>query len=309
MIKKFAETETLYKLGSPRLQVGSPNIALMTIAAGLKIYLDKQFKDRILLSAGVQRVGALNGIACKTPTYIPKKPWRIPTKEEIDILSATKSDLASHQTIGIVKLPGKLAAKFRALDFCNCKNHYETGAISSTNEYKALSNETINYYEKFAGVRNSSVPHNIYLGEANLLNNTFNQREKTFIGLHLDSFERNSETRESARNRICINLGKDLRYLLFYNLQFDQMAEMCNMKKADRNGNPYEILHTFFERFNTYPVIKIQINPYEAYIAPTENIIHDGSTEGTKNLDINLAIRGYFKIPKSRNLFANIFKI
>ena len=280
----------------------------MRMTPGLKIYLDKQFRDRMLLSAGVCKVDTLNGIACKTPTYIPQKPCRKPTKEENEILGATKNDLSSHQTIGIVKLPGKLAAKFKKIDFSNCKNHQETTKLSATDEYKTVLDETISYYEKLADIKNSSVPHNIYLGEANLLNNTFNQKEKTFIGLHLDSFERNSETREGARNRICINLGKDPRYLLFYNLQFDQMAEMCNMKKVDRNGNPYEILHTFFERFNTYPVIKIQINPYEAYIAPTENVIHDGSTEGTKNLDINLAIRGYFKIQRSGNLFSNIFK-
>lgn len=281
----------------------------MEIKPGLKIYLDKQFKDRILLSAGVQRVETLNEIPCKTPTYIPQKPWRNPSKEEIDILTATKNDLSSHQTVGIVKLADNLATKFKRFDFANCKNYYEISTLSATGEYKALLNETISYYEKFADIKNSSIPHNIYLGAANLLNNTFNQKEKTFIGLHLDSFERNSETREGARNRICINLGRDPRYLLFYNLQFDQMAEMCNMKKVDRNGNPYEILHTFFERFNTYPVIKIQINPYEAYIAPTENVIHDGSTEGTKNLDINLAIRGYFKIPKSNSLFTKLFKI
>jgi hypothetical protein len=303
------EQKLYLNLESPRFQVGSINTALMRITPGLKIYLDKEVKDKILLSAGVCRVETLNGIACKTPTYIPQKPWRKPTKEENEILAATKNDLSSHQTVGIVKLPGNLAAKFKRLDFSNCKNHHETSTLSATNEYKALLNETISYYEKFSDIKNSSVPHNIYLGDANLLNNTFNQKEKTFIGLHLDSFERNSETREGARNRICINLGKDPRYLLFYNLQFDQMAEMCNMKKIDRNGNPYEILHAFFERFNSYPVIKIQINPYEAYIAPTENVIHDGSTEGTKNLDVNLAIRGYFKIPKSNNLFTNIFKI
>jgi hypothetical protein len=281
----------------------------MGITPGLRIYLDKQFKNRILLSDGVCKVETLNGIACKSPTYIPRKPWRNPTQEENEILAATKNDLSSHQIIGIVKLPGKLAAKFKSLNFSNCKTHHETSTLSATNEYKLLLNETISYYEKFADIKDSSVPHNIYLGDANLLNNTFNQKEKTFIGLHLDSFERNSETREGARNRICINLGKDPRYLLFYNLQFDQMAEMCNMKKVERNGNPYEILHTFFERYNSYPVIKIQINPYEAYVAPTENVIHDGSTEGTKNLDVNLAIRGYFKIPKSNNLFTKFFKI
>lgn len=280
----------------------------MRITSGLKIFLDKQFQDRIFLSAGICKVETLNGVACKSPTFIPQKPWRKPSKEDNEILAATKDDLQSHQTIGIVKLPDKLVTKFKKLNFSDCKSHQDTGKLSATDEYKSVLGETIKYYEKFADIKNASIPHNIYLGEANLLNNTFNQKEKTFIGLHLDSFERNSESRQVARNRICINLGKDPRYLLFYNLQFDQMAEMCGLKKIDRNGNPYEILHTFFERFKTYPVIKIQINPYEAYIAPTENVIHDGSTEGTTHLDVNLAIRGYFKIPKTNNLFSNIFK-
>jgi hypothetical protein len=292
-----------------QLHVGSLNTAFMKMAPGLKINLDKRTSDRILLSAGVCRVESLNGIACKSPTYIPQRPWRKPTKEENKILCATKNDLLSHQTIGIVKLPVKLSEKFERFNFSGCKNHHEISILSATKEYKALIDDTINYYEKFADIKNSSIPHNIYLGEPNLLNNTFNQKEKTFIGLHLDSFERNSETREGARNRICINLGKDPRYLLFYNLRFDQMAEMCQMKKVERNGNPYDVLHTFFERYNKYPVIKIQINPYEAYIAPTENVIHDGSTEGTKNLDINLAIRGYFKIPGSTSVFNKFFKI
>jgi hypothetical protein len=222
-------------LVSPISQVGSVKKAFMKVTAGLKIYLDRRVKDRLLLSDGVQRVDMLNGILCKSPTYIPRKPWRSPSEQEIDMLTAAKSDLSSHQTVGIVKLPANLAAKFEKLGFANCKNHHETSILSATKEYKTLLNEIISYYEKFSDVKDASIPHNIYLGEANLLNNTFNQKEKTFIGLHLDSFERNSETRESARNRICINLGKDPRYLVFYNLQFDQMAQMCNLRKADRN--------------------------------------------------------------------------
>jgi hypothetical protein len=270
----------------------------MRLASGLKIYLDKGIRNRILLSDGVQRVDSLNGVECKSPTYIPKKPWRTPSREDLEVLFATKKDLSGHQTIGIVQLPRKLNKGFKKIDLSVCKNHSEVHSITGSTAYKTLLNDTINYYEQFATIKNSSIPHNIYMGEANLINNTFNQKEKTFIGLHLDSFERNSETRDAARNRICINLGKQPRYLLFYNLQFDQMAQMCGMKTVGRNDNPYTMLYDFFERFNTYPVIKIQINPYEAYIAPTENMIHDGSTEGTTALDINLA-----------SLFTNLFKI
>ncbi len=264
--------------------------------------------DRILLSQGADRVDILNGVPCRNPTYIAKKPWRKPIFEEIGILFACKNEISSFQSIGLIRIPENFANQFKRLGLENCKSYKEVSTITTGDEYKQVLQDTISYYEKFGLVKNSSIPHNVYLGDANLVNNTFNQREKTFIGLHLDSFERDSATRESARNRICINLGKEPRFLLFYNLQFDQIAEMCGMEKVGRNGNPYQVLYTFFDRFNSYPVIRIQINPYEAYIAPTENIIHDGSTEGTTHLDVNIAIRGYFKIPQRRSIFSNLFK-
>src|SRR5665213_2582226 len=102
------------------------------------------------------------------PNLHTSKAMEKPTKEENEILAATKSDLLSHQTIGIVKLPAKQAEKFERFDFSNCKNHHEISLLSATKEYKTLIDDTINYYEKFSDIKNSSIPHNIYLGEPNL---------------------------------------------------------------------------------------------------------------------------------------------
>ncbi|HVX00780.1 MAG TPA: hypothetical protein VHA52_10155, partial [Candidatus Babeliaceae bacterium] len=209
----------------------------MEIKEGIKVYVDKNIVgDRILLSSGINRVDILNGVACKNPTYIAAKPWRKPTDEESEILMADKTDVSNFQTIGLIRIPENLANRFKRSGLENCKSYKEISSITAGDEYKQVLRDTIHYYEKFALVKNSSIPHNVYLGDANLINNTFNQKEKTFIGLHLDSFERDSATRESARNRICINLGKEHRYLLFYNLTFDQMAEMCGMERVARNG-------------------------------------------------------------------------
>lgn len=281
----------------------------MDIREGLKIFIDRRVMgNRIELSAGAHRVDILNGVVCKSPTYTATGPWRAPSVREAAVLMAGKQDTGDFQTVGLLRLPETLEIRFRKLGLENGTSYREIHAICSGEAYRALLQDTIRYYEKFAIVKNSSVPHNVYLGDANLVNNTFNQKEKTFIGLHLDSFERDSPTREAARNRICINLGKEYRYLQFVNLSFDQLADLCDMARTTRNGNPYDILCTFFDRFGTYPVTRIRIDPYEAYIAPTENIIHDGSTEGTSHPDVNVAIRGFFRVPVQRGLFANLFK-
>src|ERR1035438_7873947 len=130
--------------------------ALMKILAGLRIYSDKQIRDRISFSAGVIRVDVLNGIPCKGPTFTPRKPWRIPSREETEILAAKKEDLSGYQTVGLIRLESRLADRFRKLGFEDCRSHLEIHSISGTDEYKCLLNDTITYYEKFAQLRNSS---------------------------------------------------------------------------------------------------------------------------------------------------------
>ncbi len=49
------------------------------------------------------------------------------------------------------------------------------------------------------------------------------------------------------------------------------------------------------KRYPDYPVIKVRVAPGEAYIAPTENMIHDGSTVGKQYPDIHLTLFGYFR--------------
>ena len=44
--------------------------------------------------------------------------------------------------------------------------------------------------------------------------------------------------------------------------------------------------------FPDYPVVRLTIRPGEAYIAPTENLIHDGSTLGMTSPDLALHMIG-----------------
>jgi hypothetical protein len=120
------------------------------------------------------------------------------------------------------------------------------------------------------------------------------------IGLHLDNWSRRSlEDRASAPNRISVNLGSDARRLLFVNLRLS--AIVARLAAAgefiDKNAGPTEIGRRFMVRFPTYPVIAIEIAPGHAYIAPTEDIIHDASTEQMIHQDICLTLLGYFDAP------------
>jgi hypothetical protein len=118
------------------------------------------------------------------------------------------------------------------------------------------------------------------------------------VGLHIDSFDRFPDyLRHQASNRFCINLGTEDRYLLFVNL--DAIGLLGALARV---GEPEPVATRLATRYlTTHPdtlVWRMRIKREEAYVAPTENMIHDGSSQPMHARDIHCTLRGYF-LPKS----------
>jgi predicted Zn-dependent protease with MMP-like domain len=119
-----------------------------------------------------------------------------------------------------------------------------------------------------------------------------------FIGLHLDSWDKQPlRLRHRSRNRLCINLGREARYSLFVNLPLMQMFAHLGLRDpediyADFRG--LALGHRFMMARPEYPAVRLRIEPGEAYILPTDNLIHDGSTTGTAHPDITMTFIGRF---------------
>ena len=112
-------------------------------------------------------------------------------------------------------------------------------------------------------------------GEGKSLSTTIDRRDGLRIGLHVDHWEqRPLETLSAARNRVCLNLGPNPRYLVFISTNLDEIATRYNLNFADS----FTTFHakTFLRDYPTVPVFRLRIEPGEAYIAPTESLIHDG---------------------------------
>lgn len=91
-----------------------------------------------------------------------------------------------------------------------------------------------------------------------------------------------------------IKLLSSLLLVLFCSFVFAQ-KRIPLVKLNTQNVTIIENTQLFFEYFPNYPVIRIKQNPYEFYIAPTDNCIHDGSTLNTNSLDIVMTYLGHFK--------------
>jgi hypothetical protein len=114
------------------------------------------------------------------------------------------------------------------------------------------------------------------------------------IGLHLDSWDRAAIShRHASRIRLCINLGTHMRSLLFipYDIKtIDDAISGTIKSESDHYGN---IGHRFCREFRDAPVFELTIPPGFAYLAPTENIIHDGCSEPADGPDMTIAWLGF----------------
>jgi hypothetical protein len=138
-------------------------------------------------------------------------------------------------------------------------------------------------------------------GPGGLSNTTLNPNNSRYVGLHLDSWDRlPARERHRGQNRVCLNLGSGPRGLQFVPLTAMEMSlrlDDLGSAVVDRCGGVREgdLARRFLRCFPYEPVLRITTLPGEAYIAPTENVVHDGCTLDTSGPDVTLTIRGHFE--------------
>ena len=116
------------------------------------------------------------------------------------------------------------------------------------------------------------------------------------MGLHIDNTTGCDPLKEEPSiMRLCINLGREDRHLLFINKTVNQMKMLVTRNGASEEIQDADTLTgAFFRNFPDYPVAKFRQRPYDVYVMPADNIIHDGSTEGTVSPDVTMVFQGDF---------------
>lgn len=121
---------------------------------------------------------------------------------------------------------------------------------------------------------------------------TFGEAQGTRTGLHVDSWESaGPEDRTHARNRLCVSAGRQARYFVFCGQTVSSVCRTNNLS----NDVPgvWNALDGYLGHPETV-AYRLRIEPFEAYIAPTENLIHDGSTQGFSVTDFAMTWLGHF---------------
>ncbi|MGW7579771.1 hypothetical protein ACWGKU_20295 [Kitasatospora sp. NPDC054768] len=115
---------------------------------------------------------------------------------------------------------------------------------------------------------------------ARALTTTPNNRDGRRIGLHVDNWDKlGYQDKASGRRRLCVNLGPGTRYLLVCDIDIQQV---CRAIRPD-----YATCYPHTDDLRVYAAstlpmtcLRIRLAPGDGYLAPTEFLPHDGSTEG-----------------------------
>ena len=91
-----------------------------------------------------------------------------------------------------------------------------------------------------------------------------------------------------------INLGDATTHLVLLNLHAEAMrAHLARQGEPTASSLPLpELAARFFEAYPTYPLMRLRLDPGEGLWFPDADVVYDGWTGATPDVDVVLTIRG-----------------
>jgi hypothetical protein len=248
-------------------------------------------EDRVHLSRGTCPAEAIN---LDAPHYVsgarvPVPEWRLPTQKENSVLWSDTPP-QTHRGVGIVRLLGPQLLKL----FTERGDIFERVEDSDTLKHP-LVGLLLDIIGKAGLIAKSALSARIGRDQPGLITMTKAVDQDARIGLHFDRWDRLSvDELEQSSNRISINLGPVDRHFIFLNQTASAMAAMLDRENVKVARDVRAIGAAFMSTFPDYPIVRLRLRPGEAYIAPTENVLHDGSSTGVRAINQYLSMRGRF---------------
>ncbi|MFY0256413.1 hypothetical protein ACDQ55_20950 [Chitinophaga sp. 30R24] len=232
-----------------------------------------------------------------TSFFKPRKPWRGPSSEELDILFDAPMQFDGNSSVYICRLPEALIDELSIMGIGDLANLQSLTTLISqrSEEFSKISAYIRNVVNFFLKDNGAFKYRGIYFSPPNLETTAYDNNKK-LLGLHVDSaYTEGIPDNKPDIMRLCINLGKETRYILFINKSIQHIREMIaeyEMVKELRYSVD-DLVAKFFQYYPDYPVVKLRQRPFDFYLMPADNIIHDGSTEGTHHCDITMVFQGH----------------
>lgn len=261
---------------------------MQRLQEGVRVVLEAGLApaERLAIADGVVDVSgtAVRGGVYQARTFAPRRPWRRPEPWESEMLLGQAQDEASGEPVSVVRAPAPVLAMMpRAQEAADSGEPLDALFVERLAESVHRWVSAAFHASRFfvVGAHRGTSDQQTATKEGELL-----------VGLHVDNWERSPiSSRHECRSRLCVNLGREDRFFLFINRPIHRMLDEVEIERA---GNACELGEAFLATFSEYPVVSLRVRPGEAYIAPTENVLHDGSTRGSSSPDLIYTVLGDF---------------
>jgi hypothetical protein len=236
--------------------------------------------DRLGVSSGIQLASReTTGQDYGTDAHIPRLPFS--PFDGIGLLDANNTATPVRaQTVGLFKLNDRLLETLRRA----------AAQFHDPSDLRLYIDDVCSELPPPWTVREA--PPQLTLGRnaAGLQTVTQDPITRAYVGLHVDTFDLTYDAaRAQAGNRISINVGAGTRFFLFVPLAYKSLCV------SNRVASDTSVVTEFLRSHPAQPVISVRVDPGEAYIAPTESIIHDASSLEMRAEDAHITGRGVFE--------------
>ncbi|MFD5620538.1 hypothetical protein [Streptomyces yangpuensis] len=128
-------------------------------------------------------------------------------------------------------------------------------------------------------------PNAVYLGQAladpDMTTTTDNHQDGRLIGLHLDNWDKlQYADKHTGRRRLCLNLGPGSRYIILGVIDAQAVCRAVHPDDHTQRHPHTDDYRTYVASGQPIRIIRAHLAPGEGYVAPTEYLLHDGSTDG-----------------------------
>ncbi|MBA5862210.1 MAG: hypothetical protein GDA65_05830 [Nitrospira sp. CR1.1] len=232
--------------------------------------------------------------------YTPRDNWTFLNDRQLSEILAPKSSI-SKTSVTVLNL-GAIATTdlcnvHKALSTTSCFGNPEDCANPIRKLIDIAAVNTVSTIENLIGRCLKKILHvRLALNRPYLESSSYNLQAQSFMGLHYDKFKNYTVGGSDLFYLIGLNLGVCERYFCFSRLLPNKIAESQSGQDTNRLTIDESAcgLGTALQFYSGDPIYRIAIAPLEAYIVPTQCIIHDGMTNRKGLIDKCLFIACQF---------------
>ncbi|MFJ7589026.1 hypothetical protein ACIQZO_16920 [Streptomyces sp. NPDC097617] len=128
-------------------------------------------------------------------------------------------------------------------------------------------------------------PDAVYLGQAlakpDMTTTTDNYEDGRLIGLHLDNWDKLPYAdKHTGRRRVCFNLGPGTRFIVLGTIDAQAVCRAVHPNDRTHRYPHTQDYRDYVASGRPLRIIRVRLAAGEGYVAPTEYLLHDGSSEG-----------------------------